>query len=110
MKTTLCIDTGTIGKITLSLVTGDTKCIRESSATEGMSQKILYEIEQICIEADKDIQLLDEIRYVQKGNTFTGLRIGAAVAHTIGWLMGIPVNGKKAQESPEISYENDRWG
>ncbi|MBI5465104.1 tRNA (adenosine(37)-N6)-threonylcarbamoyltransferase complex dimerization subunit type 1 TsaB [Candidatus Gottesmanbacteria bacterium] len=33
--------------------------------------------------------------------SFTGLRVGVAVANTLGWILGIPVNGKKGLVLPQ---------
>jgi tRNA A37 threonylcarbamoyladenosine modification protein TsaB len=40
--------------------------------------------------------------------SFTGIRVGVAVANAIGWALRIPVNGKRIDkgESVDIEYEN----
>ncbi|MBI4057775.1 hypothetical protein HY405_00415 [Candidatus Microgenomates bacterium] len=32
--------------------------------------------------------------------SFTGIRVGVAVANTLGWALGVPVNGRQVQKQP----------
>ena len=59
------------------------------------SQILLPLIEALLKENKKSIQDVTSIKVAEGPGSYTGLRVGVAVANTLGWLLGIPVNGKK---------------
>jgi tRNA threonylcarbamoyladenosine biosynthesis protein TsaB len=44
-----------------------------------------------------DFKDIKEIKLDTGPGSFTGLRVGAAVANALGYSLGIPVNGKKIE-------------
>ncbi len=44
-----------------------------------------------------DVNSLDAIEVETGPGSFTGLRVGVSVANALGFVLGIPVNGKKAE-------------
>lgn len=47
---------------------------------------------------------------VEKGpGSYTGIRVGIAIAQTISWVRDIPLNGKK-NNRVEAVYEGDKFG
>lgn len=48
---------------------------------------------------------LTAIKVNRGPGSFTGLRVGIAVANTLAWSLKIPVNGKRVGESIEPKYE-----
>jgi len=79
----------------------------ETEARREKSQKLLPFINDLLKKKKKKMTDLTEIEVNTGPGSFTGLRVGVSVANTIGWALGIPVNGKdlKKGESVEIKYE-----
>ena len=78
----------------------------ETASKEGSSQKLLPFIEEILNKEGKEIKEVTEIEVNTGPGSFTGLRVGVSVANTLGWALGIPVNGKNVQKDGpiEINY------
>ncbi len=105
----LTIDTSQTGVLTVSVCVDGKTYTRHGDSRHGSSQQLLKEITAVCKEADIALSSLTGVFVSQTGESFTGLRVGAVVGQTIGWLLGIPVNGKVALEPVELEYKNDRW-
>ena len=69
------------------------------------SQQVLGLINQILKKNKKTLKDLKEIEVETGPGSFTGLRVGIAVANALGWALKIPVNGKKVGELVEPKYE-----
>lgn len=79
------------------------KVIGEMSAeNEYGSQVLLPLIEKILKSEKSDLTGLTEIEVDTGPGSFTGLRVGVAVANVLGFTLGIPVNGKKIET--ELQY------
>ena len=78
----------------------------ETNARDGASQKLLVFIEEILIKEGQSMKDISEIEVNTGPGSFTGLRVGVSVANTIGWALGIPVNGKDLRkgEAVDIKY------
>ncbi len=79
----------------------DTSRIRWASVTKGAvgktGESLLPLIEELGISDVTEIE-------VNSGpGSFTGLRVGAAVANALGYLLDVPVNGKKTIVIPKYS-------
>ena len=74
----------------------------ETNSKEKSSQTLLPFIDRLLIAEDIDINDITEIEVNTGPGSFTGLRIGIAVANTLGFVLKVPVNGKK--EELEINY------
>lgn len=72
------------------------------------SQAVLPLIDVLLKSHDISFSDISEIRVHTGPGSFTGLRVGAAVANALGWLLDIPVNGQK-EKQVEPLYENSRW-
>ena len=79
----------------------------ETASKEGSSQKLLPFIEEILNKEGKEIKDVTEIEVNTGPGSFTGLRVGVSVANTLGWALGIPVNGKNIRKDGpvDIVYE-----
>lgn len=66
------------------------------------SQQVLKLINQILKKHKKTLNDITEIKVETGPGSFTGLRVGVAVANALSWALGIPVNGK---EMVEPKYE-----
>jgi len=77
----------------------------ETSAKEKSSQKLLPFIDQILTSEGRSVKDIKEIEVNTGPGSFTGLRIGVAVANALGFGLGIPVNGSLVLTKPvEIIY------
>ncbi|HWA52074.1 MAG TPA: tRNA (adenosine(37)-N6)-threonylcarbamoyltransferase complex dimerization subunit type 1 TsaB [Patescibacteria group bacterium] len=74
----------------------------ETNARENSSQKLLPFIEETLKKEKKDIKDISEITVATGPGSFTGIRVGVAVANTLAYVLKIPVN-KKALEL-DINY------
>lgn len=93
-------------EITLYINTSDNKKIEVAVLLEGKkisktaennwtSQMLLPLIDQILKANKLKITDLTGIKLYEGPGSYTGLRIGAAVANTLSYLLSIPINGKK---------------
>lgn len=98
----LHIDTSSAEKITLKL--NDEVFVTE--ARQDKSQRLLPFIEECLATKGNTLRDLKEIDVFTGPGSFTGLRVGVAVAQSLGWSLGIPVNGNQmqAQKFIEIKY------
>ena len=100
----LYIDTSDADKIVVSL---DDERVT-AKAREDKSQKLLPFIDGLLKKKKKDISDISEIEVNPGPGSFTGLRVGLSVANTIGWALGVPVNGKDLRkgEVVDIKYSD----
>ena len=99
----LFIDTSSAEKIIVGL---DDRRF-ETEARQEKSQKLLPFIDELLKKRGKKIEDITEIEVNTGPGSFTGLRVGVSVANTLGWVLGVTVNGKnlKKGESVDIKYE-----
>lgn len=69
------------------------------------SQQVLSLINQILKKNKKTLKDITEIKVETGPGSFTGLRVGLAVANALGWALKIPVNNKKIGDLVEPKYE-----
>jgi tRNA threonylcarbamoyladenosine biosynthesis protein TsaB len=98
----LYIDTSSAEKITVKL---DDE-VFETEARKDKSQKLLPTIDKLLKKKGKKPKDIKEINVNTGPGSFTGLRVGVSIANTLGWVLGIPVNGKDLRkgEVVEIKY------
>jgi tRNA threonylcarbamoyladenosine biosynthesis protein TsaB len=68
-------------------------------------QRLLEVIEQGLKQRGAKVADITAIEVNLGPGSFTGLRVGCTVANTLGWLLKVPINGKKAGELAEPEYE-----
>lgn len=98
----LSIDTSSSEKIILSL----DNMVFETEARREKSQGLLPFLENILSSENKKLTDISEIEVNQGPGSFTGLRVGLSIAHTLGWILHVPVNGKQVSkgELVELTY------
>ncbi|HSX48739.1 MAG TPA: tRNA (adenosine(37)-N6)-threonylcarbamoyltransferase complex dimerization subunit type 1 TsaB [Candidatus Saccharimonadales bacterium] len=78
----------------------------EKKVVERSSQLLLPFIDEILKKKKKNFKDIKEIEINTGPGSFTGLRIGVAIANTLGFVLNIPVNGKKVLTGPiNITYK-----
>lgn len=89
----LIIDTSNRIATTVGLAINSKKYFLKDSRLT--SQNLLSLIEKILKNHHLTLQDLTGIEVNLGPGSFTGLRVGVAVANALGWALQIPVNGKR---------------
>lgn len=78
----------------------------ETSEGQGKSQRVLSFIQEVMEKENIEFSDLTEVEVNLGPGSFTGLKVGVAVAQTIGWTLNIPVNGQDLRKggSIDINY------
>ncbi|MBI3290206.1 tRNA (adenosine(37)-N6)-threonylcarbamoyltransferase complex dimerization subunit type 1 TsaB [Candidatus Microgenomates bacterium] len=74
----------------------------EKQATDAKVQKaqmLLLVIDKLLRKKKLEIKDIEEIQVNTGPGSFTGLRVGISVANTLGWALGVRVNGKEVKKS-----------
>lgn len=82
----------------------------ETESKQGASQKLLPFIVKILKKKNLGLEDIKAIEVNLGPGSFTGLRVGVAVAQTLGWVLKIPVNGKRIDKGEilDINYDQKR--
>jgi tRNA threonylcarbamoyl adenosine modification protein YeaZ len=102
IKNILFIDTSNNKEIKVGLVIDGKDHIVSQPVDSRRAQVVLPLIERLLAEHKLTQKDLTAIEVNPGPGSFTGLRVGLAIANTLGFLLNIPVNGKKMVE-PEYS-------
>lgn len=69
------------------------------------SQRLLPLICRILKETGKSFEDVSGVEINSGPGSYTGLKVGAAVANCLGFLLNIPVNGKKGPVEPRYGAD-----
>ncbi len=101
MKAKLFIDTSHIQEISVALEYGGKRYERKLPSRIARAQTVLPLTEELLKETGLSVHDIGEIVVSEGKESYTGVRVGFAIANTLGKLLGIPVNGKKALAFPK---------
>ena len=104
MKTILILDTSDNKKITVGLNINSREYINTKKITSNKTQIILPMIDKVLKKYSLKPEDLSEIRVNEGPGSFTGLRVGIAIANALSFVLKIPVNGKKVGTIMAPSY------
>lgn len=104
MKKILYIDTSKQEAVKVGLEVGGEYDEIKKENVKG-SQVLLVLIDEILKNHKLDVKELNEIKINPGPGSFTGLRVGFAIANTLGFFLNIPVNGKKIKRVVEPEYK-----
>ncbi|HUQ85160.1 MAG TPA: tRNA (adenosine(37)-N6)-threonylcarbamoyltransferase complex dimerization subunit type 1 TsaB [Candidatus Limnocylindrales bacterium] len=102
-KNILIIDTSSNKEVEVGLIK-DKKKYLHKSPVDRKNQMVLPLIEKLLKEHKISLNNIDEITVNPGPGSFTGLRVGVAIANTLGFLLKIPINGKEVGEIVEPEY------
>lgn len=95
---TLVLDTADSKRITVGLTVNGLKDIQTKNMIHNDAQIILPMIDGILKKHSLKPENISKIKINVGPGSFTGLRIGIAIANTLSFVHNIPVNGKKIGE------------
>ena len=95
---TLYIDTGDNKEIIVRLDKGDKKLEQKSAAVKNHAQTILPLVAGLLKKTGLKVADLDEINVETGPGSFTGLRVGIAIANALSFAGLVKLNGKKLGE------------
>lgn len=106
---TLIIDTRSSVKTVITLVSDGKKKEVSIQTNQKHSQAVLPLIEKLLFEQHLTPSDITRIEVSVDTGSYTGRRVGVAIAQTLAFLLHIPVNGENASEPIDISYKEDKW-
>lgn len=98
----LTIDSSRNEKIVIGLRINDKLDIIEKKLTNHRDQIILPLILEILKKNNLTIADLTEIEVATGPGSYTGLRVGVAIANALSYGLQIPVNGKEFKENSPL--------
>jgi len=104
MAKTLRIDTSDNKKILVEFEINGKKNKLNKEATLLRSEATLPAIDKLLNNNKAKIEEIEKVDVSKGPGSFTGLRVGVAIANTLSFLLKIPVNGKKVGELEEPVY------
>lgn len=98
LKIILLLDTSDNKRIMVGLKINNKKYIHTEKITSNKTQIILSMIDKVLKKHSLKPEDLSEIRINAGPGSFTGLRVGLAIANALSFTLKIPINGKKVGE------------
>ena len=100
----LIIDTSSNKEVKVGLEIDGKKHLLEKTIDHRKAQAVLPMIEELSKKHKLSLKDITAIKVNPGPGSFTGLRVGVSIANTLGFLLKIPVNGKKVGEMVEPKY------
>ncbi len=101
----LYIDTSSSKEISIGLEIDYEKDVMVHKVDAWKAQIVLPLIDELLKKHKMRIRDISEIKVNEGPGSFTGLRVGVAIANTLGGWLKIPVNGKPVGEILEPVYQ-----
>lgn len=109
-STTIIIDSSGSEAVSVALYAGDGKQYKfKKLVSHAKAQEVLPMIEKLLTKHDFALVDVASIRVNTGPGSYTGLRVGIAIANTLGMLLGVSVNGLPVGQTVTPVYEGDRW-
>jgi len=101
----LHIDTTSNEVIKVGLSIDGQMDMREESHDKKKAQIVLPLIEELLHTHTLTLQDITEIEVNSGPGSFTGIRVGIAIANTLGTVLQVPINGKPVGELVDAKYD-----
>jgi tRNA threonylcarbamoyl adenosine modification protein YeaZ len=75
----------------------------------GGSRDTVIAVKEALFKSGRSLTEITAITVATGPGSFTGVRVGIAVARTLGLMLGVPVNGQKATEPINPVYEKSKF-
>lgn len=98
MAKVISIDTSDNKKINVGLEVNGVKSNLSKEAAILKSEAALPLIDKVLKDYNLKIEEIDEIKVNTGPGSYTGIRVGVAIANALGLVLKIPINGKKIGE------------
>jgi len=96
----LNINTSDRDRVIIALKQGnDVLAQNNFSASQKQAEKLLVEIDKLLKKAGKKLSDLKQIEVMEKGSSFTALRIGVLTANALAYALNIPVVGSGGRKA-----------
>ncbi len=105
----LIIDTRSNEKTIIALVVDGKRTEKSLQTNHIHSQAVLPLIEKLLRAEHISLKDIKQIEVPVDSGSYTGRRVGAAIATTLGYLLNIPVNSLKSPVQIHIPYGKDKW-
>lgn len=108
-KVLLRIDTSdrTKSVVTLEDAAGIKKLDVETPLGSGSA--VLTAMKKLLADSGHNLQDVSDVHVTTGPGSYTGLRVGIAVANMLGALLGVPINGLPVGRTVTPAYEGDRY-
>lgn len=103
-KIILTIDTSSNEEIKVGLEVDKKAYLIKSPIDKQKAQVVLPMIEKLLSKYKLKLKDITEIKVHPGPGSFTGLRVGISIANTLGFLLKIPINGKRVGKLVEPKY------
>jgi len=100
----LIIDTADNKKISVGLKIDGKEFMKSKAVDANRTQGTLPLIVEILSEKKIKLSDLGAVKVDTGPGSFTGIRVGVSIANALGFVLKIPVNGKKPMHFVEPSY------
>lgn len=101
---TLHINTSDRFESAISLTVNSDHFEKRLKSEKPMSEKVLVLINEACREANINPQDIDEIMVSTGPGSFTGIRVGVAIANALGFCANAKINGQDFGKLAEATY------
>ena len=105
----LFIDTSKTNETLVTLVCDGERYEKREARSFHTSQEVLPMIEILLREHARALSDVTAITVVRGPGSYTGLRVGIAIASTLSMLLHVPINGQAPGTPIAPQYENDPW-
>lgn len=104
-KTRIRIDTSQSDEVRVAVVHQGQDMVVSEKMNRKKAQVVLPLLQSLLKEHNLSLKDIDEIEVQSGPGSFTGLRVGVAIANTLGAVLKVPVNGKRIGELVEPTYQ-----
>ena len=100
----ISINTSDHKKVVVSLIVNGKVDTLERFADQRKAQAVLPMIDTLLRRNNVDLKDITSVRVHNGPGSFTGLRVGIAIANTLGYLLQIPVNDNRVGQQVDAVY------